>query len=67
MPPENIVFVGDHKIDYMCAKEGDVRFIGVLSGAFDKLMFDELGCEMVVENFHELGDLIKDINDGSQG
>ncbi len=60
--PENILFVGDHKIDFMCAKEGRVRFAGVLSGSFNRDMFKELGVDIIVENFYELGNLVKNNN-----
>ena len=59
---ENILFVGDHKIDYICAQDGHVRFIGVLTGAYDRAIFRDLGHVELVENFYELAEIIKDIN-----
>jgi hypothetical protein len=46
----------------MCAQNGDVRFVGVLSGAYDRKVLSELGCWKVVNDFFELGNLIKEIN-----
>jgi phosphoglycolate phosphatase len=62
VPPKDILFVGDHEIDYRCAKEGNIRFVGVLSGAYDESKFKELGCEIIVQNFQELSELIKKLN-----
>ena len=62
VPPGDILFVGDHEIDYRCAKEGNIRFVGVLSGAYDESRFKELGCEIIVQNFQELSELIKELN-----
>jgi HAD superfamily hydrolase (TIGR01549 family) len=60
--PKNLLFIGDHKIDFMCAQNGDIRFVGVLSGAYDRKILQNLGCWKVVEDFFELADLIKEIN-----
>jgi phosphoglycolate phosphatase len=60
--PKKLLFIGDHKIDFMCAQNGDVRFVGVLSGAYDPKKLKQLGCWKVVEDFFELAKLIKEIN-----
>lgn len=60
--PENTIFVGDHQIDYDCAQKGNIRFIGVLSGAYSREMLNNIGCEILVEDFNELSKLIKEIN-----
>ncbi|WP_455392521.1 HAD family hydrolase [[Eubacterium] cellulosolvens] len=62
VPPEFILFVGDHELDYNCAKQGNIRFVGVLSGAYDETRFQKLGCEVIVQNFHELVELINSLN-----
>jgi phosphoglycolate phosphatase-like HAD superfamily hydrolase len=62
VPPEKVIFVGDHEIDFRCAKEGNIRFVGVLSGAYDEDRFKNIGCEFIVKNFHELSELIKELN-----
>jgi phosphoglycolate phosphatase len=62
IPPENLVFIGDHKLDYMCAQTGKMRFIGVLSGSYTRSGFKELGCEWLVEDFHELSKLLDGFN-----
>ena len=63
---ENIMFVGDHKIDYICAREGNIRFIGVLTGAYNRALFGEFGYCMLVENFYELSKLVKEINQSNR-
>jgi phosphoglycolate phosphatase-like HAD superfamily hydrolase len=60
--PKNLLFIGDHKIDFMCAQNGDIRFVGVLSGAYDPKKLQQLGCWKVVKDFFELAKLIKEIN-----
>jgi HAD superfamily hydrolase (TIGR01549 family) len=62
VPSENIMFVGDHKIDFDCAQAGQVRFAGVLAGAYDRGRLANLGCELLVEDFFELSSLIEEIN-----
>jgi HAD superfamily hydrolase (TIGR01549 family) len=62
VPPENILFVGDHEIDYNCAKVGGIRFVGVLVGAYNRNILNNLSGIEMVEDFHELGNLIKENN-----
>lgn len=62
VPLENIIFVGDHKIDFTAAKNGNIEFIGILTGAFDRIKFRKIGCGTIVQDFHELIDLIKNYN-----
>ena len=59
---ENIIFVGDHKIDHMCAEAGNIRFVGVLEGAYNRQMLSELNNFRLVKDFHELLKLVKEIN-----
>ncbi len=61
VPPKNIIFIGDHELDYTCARRGDIRFIGVLGGAYDRTKLNGLPDIKVVENFYELGKLVKNI------
>lgn len=65
VPQENILFVGDHKIDLDCAREGKIRFVGVLAGAYNRNMLSELGHDLLVEDFFELSKLVKEINNCS--
>ena len=62
--PKNTIFVGDHKLDFDCAKAGNIRFVGVLSGSYNRERFHKAGVEMVVHDFYELAELIKYLNDG---
>lgn len=61
---ENILFVGDHKIDYMCAQNGNISFVGVLSGAYNRTELRWLGCKTLVEDFYGLAEFVKQINNG---
>jgi phosphoglycolate phosphatase-like HAD superfamily hydrolase len=65
VPPDNVLFIGDHELDYTCARQGDIRFIGVLGGAYDRTKLNGLPDIIVVENFHELGHLVNKINNES--
>ena len=62
VPLENIIFVGDHKIDFTAARNGNIEFIGILTGVFDRIKFQEIGCGTIVQDFNELTDLIKNYN-----
>ena len=62
LPPENILFVGDHEIDFNCARNGNIRFVGVLSGSYNRIRFKEIGCEEVVSDFDELAKLLFRLN-----
>ncbi|MDD1769602.1 MAG: HAD family hydrolase [Methanomassiliicoccales archaeon] len=45
--PGSSVYVGDHPIDYECARASGSRFIGLLSGATTEEKWMELGCDFV--------------------
>jgi HAD superfamily hydrolase (TIGR01549 family) len=49
-----LLFVGDHKIDLICAREGNLKFIGVLAGAYDKNILKELGADIIVDDCYAL-------------
>lgn len=62
LPPKQIIFVGDHKIDYSCAKARNIRFIGVSAGAYNKQLLSKLDCYRHVKDFYELMEFVKEIN-----
>jgi len=44
---EETLMVGDHPIDALCAKNSNVRFIGVLTGSSEADAFKKIGCDIV--------------------
>jgi HAD superfamily hydrolase (TIGR01549 family) len=64
VPSENLLFVGDHNIDYTCAQAGKIRFVGVLAGAYNRKLLEDYGSVTLVEDFFELSDYIKEFNSG---
>jgi len=44
---EGTLMVGDHPIDALCAKNSNVRFIGVLTGSSEADAFKKIGCDVV--------------------
>jgi phosphoglycolate phosphatase-like HAD superfamily hydrolase len=64
IPPELTIFVGDHELDFECAKAGKIRFVGVLSGSYNRERFGKAGVQIMVQDFFELAELIKYLNDG---
>lgn len=64
-PPENVLFVGDHVIDYTCATRGDIRFVGVLEGAYNRKMLNGLSDVLTVKDFFELAHFVTEINNNS--
>jgi len=54
---DDVVMVGDHPIDWLCAKNAGIRFVGVLTGRWAKEQEQQLG-EAVVPSVRELPDLL---------
>ena len=44
---EETLMVGDHPLDALCAKNSNVRFIGVLTGSSDADAFKKIGCDVI--------------------
>ncbi len=60
--PENVIFVGDHSIDFWCAKKNDLRFVGIIPDENDKFKLRELDCWKLIKGFNELEKLLKKVN-----
>jgi len=46
----DILYLGDHKFDYLCAKDAGAGFIGVLSGGYDARDWKALDPNIVIVN-----------------
>ena len=53
----DVVMVGDHAIDWLCARNAGIRFVGVLTGRLPNEQRQQLG-ETVVPSVRELPDLL---------
>ena len=54
---EETLMVGDHPIDALCARNSNVRFIGVLTGSSNADAFRKIGCD-VIGNVNDLPKLL---------
>ena len=54
---EETLMVGDHPIDALCARNSNVRFIGVLTGSSNADAFKKIGCD-VIGNVNDLPKLL---------
>jgi len=54
---EATLMVGDHPIDALCARNSNVRFIGVLTGSSDVYAFKKIGCN-VIDSVNDLPKLL---------
>ena len=54
---EETLMVGDHPIDALCARNSNVRFIGVLTGSSDVYAFRKIGCN-VIDSVNDLPKLL---------
>jgi phosphoglycolate phosphatase-like HAD superfamily hydrolase len=59
---KNILFIGDHPIDEMCARKGEIRFVGIIPNGNDPYKLKELSCWKIISDYKELIDLIVNIN-----
>ena len=55
---ERLIMVGDHLMDFECARRAGVSFIGVLTGSSDLDTFRDAGVENVLATAADLPDLI---------
>jgi phosphoglycolate phosphatase len=55
--PTDVVMVGDHTVDQLCARNAGVRFIGVLTGRLANEQHEKLG-ETVVPSVRELPNIL---------
>jgi len=44
---EETLMVGDHPIDALCAKNSNIRFVGVLTGSSEADAFKKIGCDVI--------------------
>jgi len=44
---EETLMVGDHPVDALCAKNSNVRFVGVLTGFSEADAFKKIGCDVI--------------------
>jgi phosphoglycolate phosphatase len=51
---EECVFIGDHPMDFECAKASGAKFIGVLTGSTDREKWSLAGCEAVIESIADV-------------
>lgn len=56
------VYVGDHAIDYECARAASVPFIGVLSGHNDRDRWSGMDVPYIVENVSEVALVLERMN-----
>lgn len=51
---EECLFIGDHPMDYDCAKASGAAFVGVLTGSTSREKWSQVGCEDVIDNIADL-------------
>jgi phosphoglycolate phosphatase-like HAD superfamily hydrolase len=56
--PDEAVMVGDYSIDFVCARDSRIRFIGLSSGERSKADLKNCGCRDIAENLEEVGRLL---------
>jgi len=54
---DEVVMVGDHPVDALCARNAGIRFVGVLTGSWRKEQTEQLG-SVVIPSVKELPDLL---------
>jgi len=52
--PEEILFVGDHSFDRICAKESGAGFVGVLSGTYGPEDWEKAGETRIIDTVADL-------------
>ena len=52
--PEDILFVGDHSFDMICAKESGAGFVGVLSGTYGRMDWEKIGETRIIDTVADL-------------
>lgn len=52
--PEDILFVGDHSFDMICAKESGAGFVGVLSGTYGRRDWEKIGETRIIDTVADL-------------
>lgn len=55
---EDAVMVGDYSIDFICARDAGIRFIGLSSGERSKMDLLECGCEEIAESLDDVAKLL---------
>jgi phosphoglycolate phosphatase len=51
---EECLFIGDHPMDYECAKASGAAFVGVLTGSTSREKWSQVGCEEVIDSIVDL-------------
>ncbi|MBS7655169.1 HAD family hydrolase [Candidatus Bathyarchaeota archaeon] len=58
LTPKEVLMIGDHVLDFLCAEKAGIKFIGVLTGFSNEKDFKKIGCE-VIKRVNELPLLFK--------
>ncbi|MEM3606880.1 MAG: HAD family hydrolase [Candidatus Bathyarchaeia archaeon] len=58
LTPKEVLMVGDHALDFLCAEKAGIKFIGVLTGFSSEKDFKKIGCK-VIKSVNELPMLFK--------
>lgn len=55
---DEAIMVGDYSIDYICAKDADLKFYGIASDEESRISLKEAGCRNILSGFEELRERI---------
>jgi HAD superfamily hydrolase (TIGR01549 family) len=58
LTPKEVLMIGDHVLDALCAEKAELKFIGVLTGFSSRKDFKKIGCK-VIKNVGDLPLLFK--------
>ena len=53
------LFIGDHPMDFECAKASGALFVGVLTGSTNKERWSQVGCKAVIDSIADLPQWLK--------
>ncbi len=51
--PEDILYFGDHLMDYLCARDSGADFVAVLSGSFTEKEWKDAGVDVIFDSITE--------------
>jgi len=55
---DEAIMVGDYSIDFICARDSGIRFIGLSSGERSKIDLQNCGCAEIAENLEQVARII---------
>jgi len=55
---KDAIIVGDYSIDFVCARDSGITFIGISSGERSKADLENCGCTQIASNLEEVGKII---------